>query len=118
MSEPSKRTSGPVQRNEEMSEPSKPTSGPGQRYGISSFANLPQPRGAAKNKLVLKSLFSLPGNKIVHRLTMQGQGSSVYNHDASKSNRHSQAVGARTEPPPQAAAQMAWQAVRPCPISK
>jgi len=49
---------------------------------------------------------------------MQGQGSSVYNHDASKSNRHSQAVGARTEPPHQAAAQMAWQAVRPCPISK
>jgi len=56
--------------------------------------------------------------RIVHHLTMQGQGSSVYNHDASKSNRHSQAVGARTEPPHQAAAQMAWQAVRPCPISK
>jgi hypothetical protein len=67
MSEPSKRTSGPVQRYEEMSEPSKPTSGPGQRYGISSFANLPQPRGTTKNNLVLKSLFSsssiLPGKK-------------------------------------------------------
>lgn len=57
-------------------------------------------------------------SRIVHRLTMQGQGSPVYNHDACKSNRHSHAVWARTEPPHQAANLMARQAVRPCPNSK